>query len=285
MSKNVLPLNKSVLITGCSSGIGFAVASYLAKKGFTVFATVRKPADADRLRGLNEPNLVPVCPLDLTHPDHIPGLVDLVQSELERRGQSGLYAVINNAGSGSVAPVEMMDLDLFSRELHTRLVGPLGLLQALLPLLRQGGGRILWIATPAIIPIPYVTSIHACDFAVNCIARTLDIELRPWQIPTILIRCGGIKTESSRQTPEGIESILQHPRSSLYRGVMQKWFNEMGEFDDNRTESVKVAEVIYKALCAARPRRRYSIGHMAGLAAFMESMPQDLTDAIMKARY
>jgi NAD(P)-dependent dehydrogenase (short-subunit alcohol dehydrogenase family) len=284
MGKNLIPSNKSVLITGCSSGIGFAVAPYLAKKGFTVFATVRKPADADRLRGLNEPNLVSVCPLDLTHPEHIPVVVALIQSELERRGQSGLYAVINNAGGGSVAPVEMMDLDLFSRELHTRLVGPLGLLQAFLPLLRQGGGRILWIATPAIIPIPYVTSIHACDFAVNCIARTLDIELRPWQIPTILIRCGGIKTESSRQTPESIAAIMQHPRSSLYRGVMEKWFNEMGEFDDNRTDPMKVAEVIYKALCAARPRRRYSIGHLAGLAAFMEAMPQGLTDAIMKAR-
>lgn len=285
MSRNIVPYKKSVLITGCSTGIGFAVAPYLAKNGFTVFASVRKPEDADRLRSLQEPNLIPVCPLDLTCPGDIPPAVEFIQNELKKRGQNGLYALINNAGSGSVAPVEMMNLDLFSRDLHTRLVGPLGLVQALLPLLRQGGGRIVWIATPAIIPIPYVTSIHACDFAVNCIARTLDIELRPWRIPNILVRCGGIKTTTSKQTPEGIAAILQHPRSHLYREVLDKWFNEMDDFDDKRTAPVKVAEVIYTALCAANPKRRYSIGHMAGLAALLEAMPQTLADAIMKARY
>lgn len=59
------PEGAGVLITGCSTGIGRAVALYLADRGFLVFATVRKETDAANLRGLNQPNLIPICPLDL----------------------------------------------------------------------------------------------------------------------------------------------------------------------------------------------------------------------------
>ena len=120
-SKSVL--NRSVLITGCSSGIGRTTALYLAQNGFTVFASVRKEKDRQELLQLHEPNLIPVCPLDLTRLEDIPPVVATIQAELQRRGQAGLYALINNAGGGGVAPIELMDLDVFHKELQTRLVG------------------------------------------------------------------------------------------------------------------------------------------------------------------
>ena len=181
--------------------------------------------------------------------------------------------------------MELMDLEGFHHELQTRLVGSLGLVQACLPLLRQGGGRILWIATPAIIPTPYVSSIHACDFAVNCLARTLDIELKPWQVSNILIRCGGIKTARGMSTPAEEEPILQHPRGELYRKALVKWFAEMAEFDQKRTEPEQVARVILRALHDPKPKRRYSVGYMSGAAALLEGLPQSLTDKIMKMRF
>jgi len=286
MQTNPNPLRKrSVLITGCSSGIGRTTALYLAHNGFTVFASVRKEKDSEELRQLQEPNLVPVCPLDLSRLEDIPAVVETVQAELERRGQAGLFALINNAGGGGVAPVELMDVEVFRKELQTRLVGPVALVQAFLPLLRQGHGRIVWIATPANIPTPYVTSIHACDFAANCIARTLDIELKPWHIPSIQIRCGGIKTARGLNTPAEAEPILQHPRGDLYRNALIKWFAEMEEFDQKRTEPEKVARVIMAALNASRPKRRYSVGYMSGAAALLEALPQNLTDMILKTRF
>src|SRR5512143_3698011 len=93
-----LPNGEGVLITGCSSGIGRAVALHLAARGFTAFATVRRERDADELRQLGNPNLVPIWPLDLTRLADIPPVVDLVTQELKRRGQQGLYAIVNNAG-------------------------------------------------------------------------------------------------------------------------------------------------------------------------------------------
>jgi len=79
-------------------------------------------------------------------------------------------------------------------EVETRIIGPIALLQEVLPLVRKGGGRILWIQTPSLMPIAFDSSIHACDFASNCLSRTLQQELLPWNIPSIQIRCGGIKT-------------------------------------------------------------------------------------------
>lgn len=279
---------EGVLITGCSSGIGRASALYLAQRGFTVFATVRKEADAENLRSLKEPNLIPVCPLDLTRLEQVPGVVEIVSRELERRGKPGLYALINNAGAGGVAPIELVDLQKFQIELQARILGSVALVQAFLPMIRQAHGRIVWIVTPAIIPTPYVTSIHACDFAVNCLARTLDIELKPWHIPNVMIRCGGIKTPAGLRTTTQVEAVLQdgpRDRSTLYEKALRKWGQDMAAFDEKRTEVEKVAEVVGQALFAKEPNRRYSIGHMVNAAAILEALPQSWADWILKKRF
>ncbi|MFN8594871.1 MAG: SDR family NAD(P)-dependent oxidoreductase [Anaerolineae bacterium] len=279
---------EAVLITGCSSGIGRALALYLARHNFTVFATVRKESDAESLRDLREPNLIPICPLDLAQREQIPAIVETVTRELERRGKTGLYALINNAGGGTVAPVELMDLDKFQIEVQARIVGATAMVQACLPLIRQGRGRIVWIATPATIPTPYVASIHACDFAINCLARTLDLELKPWDIPNVLIRCGGIKTPAGLRTTADVDTILRtapYERAALYERTLRKWGTDMAEFDEKRTEVDRVAEVVYQALCARHPKRRYSIGYMAGAAAFLEALPQSLADRILRMRF
>jgi NAD(P)-dependent dehydrogenase (short-subunit alcohol dehydrogenase family) len=286
MQININPSsNRSVLLTGCSSGIGRTTALCLAENGFTVFASVRKEEDRQQLVSLQEPNLIPICPLDLSRPEHIPAVVESITAELKRRGQTGLYALINNAGGGGVAPIELMDLGIFQKELQSRLVGTVGLVQAVLPLLRQGGGRIVWIVTPAIIPTPYVSCIHACDFAVNCIARTLEIELKPWHIPSIQIRCGGIKTARGMKTTSEVEAILNHPKSDLYRAALVKWSKEMTDFNQKRTEPEKVARLVLAALCAGNPKRRYSVGYMSGAAALLEALPQGLSDKILKMRF
>ncbi len=278
------PQDRGVLVTGCSSGIGREVSLRLAQRGFTVFASVRKQADAEALRGLGQLNLVPLCPLDLTRREQIAAAAETVARELAQRGMQGLYALVNNAGGGGVAPIELMDLEQFHGELQARLLGPVALVQALLPLIRAGHGRLVWIVTPGLIPTSYVASIHACDFAANCLARTLDIELKPWKIPSIMVRCGGIKTERGLQTTAEVEALLQHPKSDLYREALLKWSKGMVEFDEKRTDPQKVAQAVERALCAPRPKRRYAVGYLSGAAAFLEALPQPLADALIAGR-
>lgn len=278
---------EGILVTGCSSGIGRDTAVYLAQRGFTVFAGVRKASDADWLRRLNEPGLVPVCPLDLTKPDHIPGVFDFVSKELGKRGKEGLTALVNNAGGGFIAPIELMDLDKFEAELGTRLVGPVRLLQTFLPLIRQAKGRIIWIMTPALIPIPFVSSIHICDFAVNCIVRTLKIELKKWRVPVTMIRCGGIKTAGVEKSYEQLEeSFRQWPaeKVSLYADILKREVEELKKFDKKRSETIEVARTVHKALSARKPRGRYRVGYMSGFSALFESFPQPFIDFIMTKR-
>lgn len=279
---------EGVLITGCSSGIGRHSAVALAGQGFTVFATVRREADAESLRDLNMPGLVPVCPVDLADQEDALQAAAFVAAELARRGKNGLHALINNAGAGRPMPVELLPLSELHAELRARVLGSVALVQALLPLLRRAGGRIVWIMTPALVPTPYVAAIHACDFAVNCVARTLDIELKPWRIPNIMVRCGGIKTPAGLRTVSDVEAVLREgppERVALYDGGLRKWAKDMAAFDEKRTEAAKVAEVVVRAVMAEKPKRRYSIGHMAKAAAFLESLPQPVADWILRKRF
>lgn len=278
------PAGEGVLVTGCSSGIGYAIAIYLAQRGFTVFATVRKESDANNLRDLNEPNHIPVCPLDLTKPDHISQVYEFISNELNKINKAGLYAIVNNAGGGFISPIEIMDLDKFHTELKTRLVGPIRLLQTFLPMIRKVQGRILWIVTPALIPIPFVSSIHICDFAVNCIVRTLKIELKHWNIPIVMIRCGGIKTAGVEKSYKQLEEFFRNcpqEKMSLYVDILKKEIETLKEFDKKRTDTIEVAKIVYKALCSQKPKSRYRVGYMSGLSAMLEYLPQTFVDFIM----
>lgn len=279
---------KAVLLTGCSSGIGRESALALAEQGYTVLATVRRQAAADALRDLRIPGLVPVCPVDMADAAQVSQAASSIAQELGRRGLGGLHALVNNAGGGGPAPVELMDPEVFHTELKARLIGPVILIQAILPLLRRAQGRIVWIMTPGLFPTPYVASIHACDFAANCLARTLDIELKSWGIPCVMIRCGGIRTPAGLRTVADVESLLKSAspeRVALYETPLRRWTEEMTEFDRKRTDPKKVADAVVTAVGARRPKRRYSVGYMAGAAAVLEALPQSLADRILKSRF
>jgi NAD(P)-dependent dehydrogenase (short-subunit alcohol dehydrogenase family) len=282
------PSGESVLITGCSSGIGLATALYLASHGFHVLAAVRREPDAERLRGFHLSNLEPVCPLDLADPAQIAAASAAIKESLSRKGRDRLYAVINNAGGGFIAPVELMDLGRFRTEIETRVIGPMALLQSLLPLVRRArGGRILWIATPALVAIPYVASIHAGEFAMNCIAQSLHLELSPWRIPNILIGCGGIRTAAPGRTKSELAASLRSwPRetSDLYAKSLQKLQDQFEQFDQRRTEPEAVARTVYAALTAGKPKRKYLVGHLAGWMNLVRLFPQSIVDTVFAKR-
>lgn len=80
-------------------------------------------------------------------------------------------------------------------------------------------------------------------------------------------------------------SNMPRERVALYENVLRKWGQDMAAFDKKRTESLKVAETVFNALSAARPKRRYSLGHMSKAARLLEAIPQSLADWILKKRF
>lgn len=287
MNRESRRAGRAVVVTGCSSGIGRAVAIRLARAGYSVFATVRREEHRRELEGLGLPGLVVLCPVDLASEEEISAATARLGEALEASG-AHLYAIVNNAGGGGPAPVELVDTAVMRTETLARIVGPIALLKGTLPLLRRGGGRVVWITTPALIPTPYVASIHACDFAVNCLARTLDIELARWRIPNVMVRCGGIKTRAGMRTTADVDELLRRAspeQRELYGAALAKWGREMGEFDRRRSEPELVAERVLRALDAPRPKGRYPVGHMARFASVLEALPQGLADSILRRRF
>ena len=278
---------RAVLVTGCSSGIGRAAATRLAQAGYSVYATVRREEHRRELESIGLPGLTVLCPVDLAVEAQIEAAAARLTEALGTRNES-LYAIVNNAGGGAPAPVELIDTAMMRTETQARIVGPIALLKRTLPLLRLGGGRVLWITTPAVMPTPYVASIHACDFAVNCLARTLDIELARWSIPNVMIRCGGIKTPAGLRTTSDVERLLCNTSPEgreLYGPALTAWAGDMAEFDKKRSEPSLVAETVLRALDAPRPKGRYSVGHLARLATVLEALPQPLADSILRRRF
>jgi NAD(P)-dependent dehydrogenase (short-subunit alcohol dehydrogenase family) len=280
-------LKKSILVTGASSGIGYAVAVHLAAKGYTVLATMRKIADIEKIYSVGMDNLKPLWPFDLTRPEQITAAADSLTELINTSQIPELYAIINIAGGGQIAPVELMNIDDYRNELEKRLVGPVILLQKLIPLLRATRGRIIWIATPGLFPAAFIADIHAPDFAVNYLARTLNLELYPDGIRNILIRCGGIDTPSPGRTEENLTGMLEtwpEGISSIYKERLHKFLENSKKFNARRTNPGKVAELIARVLESRKPRIRYQIGYMSGLGGFLETLPQSWVDLIMKLR-
>jgi 3-hydroxybutyrate dehydrogenase len=155
---------KSVVITGSSSGIGRACALTLDRRGFRVFAGVRKQADGDALRSVASDSLVPMR-IDVTDPASIQAVAEQVADEVS---DEGLHGLVNNAGTTLACPIEHLPLDEFRHQLEINLVGPLAVTQAMLPLLQRAGGRVVNVTSAAgraAVPLmaPYVAAKHGLE--------------------------------------------------------------------------------------------------------------------------
>ena len=166
MSANKSPASpKTVLLTGASRGIGLATATLLAENGWIVFAGVRKQEDFDKLQALHS-NIRPVI-LDVTKPEQIASAIEAVRVAV---GESGLDALVNNAGGTTFCPVEFFPPEDFEYDFQLNAIGVFRVTQAAIPLLRSGvkPGRIVNVSSfvgraPAQLISAYSSAKHAME--------------------------------------------------------------------------------------------------------------------------
>jgi len=275
MSGNDQNEPRSVLITGTSSGIGAACALDLDKRGFRVFAGVRKEADADRLRSHASPRLIPVL-IDVTDDAAIEAAVETVSAAV---GGAGLAGLVNNAGITIPGPLEFISRDQFRRQLEVNVLGTHAVTRAFLPLVRAATGRIVILSSIAgFVTPPYWGPYSASKHALEAIADTLRLELRHWRIKVSIVEPDSIVTPIWSKLQSGTDALRQDlPEEvrELYRDDLDHMQSMAQELEQKGLPVERVVKAVRHALCARRPKVRYPVGFRAHLAAWAKRFIQD----------
>ncbi len=272
---------RTVLITGCSSGIGKATARLLAQKNFRVLAGVRSSEAAEELADTQLPNLEPVL-LDVTNDEDVAKIVQSIDATCPE----GLYALVNNAGVGLPAAVELTTLEEARRIFEVNTIAPLGMIQSCLPLLRQGNGRIINMSSMnGTMALPMVGAYSASKFALEALSDTLRVELRPWRIPVSIIRPGQVRTSIFDKARKSLNKRRNEIPEQLKPGYDKMYaraarFNERGA--KSPTSPEKVARTVLKSLTTKHPSPRYHVGIDAHGMRFLNTFtPQRLIDRLL----
>ena len=261
-------MNRAVLVTGASTGIGEATAQRMARAGWDVFACARKDEDLERLR---EAGLEAVR-LDVTDPDSIAA----ARAELDERGLRGL---VNNAGVAISAPIEFVPLDELRRQLEINLVGQVAVIQAFMPNIREGKGRIVNVSSiGGRIALPLVGPYAASKFGLEAVSDSLRRELRPWGIHVSVIEPGAVVTpiwDKGRATADEMEAAMGERGRKLYGKLADRIRQETEKIPDRGVSPDEVAKAIEEALTAARPKTRYVVGRDAKIRLKIKALVSD----------
>jgi NAD(P)-dependent dehydrogenase (short-subunit alcohol dehydrogenase family) len=273
---------KSVLITGCSTGIGEAIALRMDRLGWRVLAGVRTPLDGERLQAVASERLRWVR-LDVTDAAGIAVAFEQASAWLDGAPLDGL---VNNAGIVVGGPLEYLPLDDFRRQFEVNVVGLLAVTQAALPLLRRGRGRIVNIGSiGGRVTSPIVGPYCASKFAVEAISDALRLELAEWGIYTSVIEPGVVVTPIWDKGVRDLEAATARlPGEALERyGWYLKAMRRIIGGAPRRGVAVDtVADATEHALVSSRPRHRYVIGLDARVRLAAQTiLPRRWMDAIV----
>lgn len=261
---------RSVLITGCSSGIGRCLAAGLRSRGYRVFATARKASDVAALAAEGFESVA----LDLGSSESIHRAVDRVLQRSDNR----LYGLINNAGYGQPGAVEDLTREALRAQFEINVFGAHELTARLLPVFRtQNGGRIVQISSLlGIVAFPYRGAYSASKFALEALSDTLRLELRASGIHVSIIEPGPIATRFRDNAYAAYEAHVDANRSAHRRhyASVEKRLRAAAAAPFTKDPSAVLAKVV-RALEARRPRARYRVTVPAHAFALLRRILSD----------
>ncbi len=268
---------KTVLVTGASSGIGYATSMLLAGKGFRVFAGARRTNKLRDLASCAEGRITPV-ELDVTSADSIAAAMRVV-------GESGarLYGLVNNAGISVTGPIEETPIEEWRRQFETNVFGVVAMTQAVLPGMRAAGaGRIVNVGSVAgRIVAPFMGAYGASKHALEGLTDALRREVKPFGLKVSLIRPGFINTPFGEQEQEGFARAAQGGGPYAMTAAAFKAWHAKGHPSGAAPE--EVAAAILHALVAPRPHTRYTVpARYLGTLLLRNTMPSAVTDAVFE---
>ncbi|MBU1171025.1 MAG: SDR family oxidoreductase [Proteobacteria bacterium] len=274
-------MSLSVLISGCSSGIGLECALTLSRAGWRVFAGVRNPDDGISLEKESSGNITPLI-LDISDEHSVKQAVLKLEADL---GDRGLNALINNAGIAVQGPLEFVSLRLFEKQMQVNVTGHLCVTQLCLPMLRKAKGRIIFISSESgRFTLPLIGPYTASKYALEALANTFRMELLPSGIRVSLIEPGSVKTNIwTKAEKDGLRLLKDLPEQASHYYKNELRLLALGPKLINKTASPveHVVKKVVHSLTAKRPKIRYVVGIEARfLLTFYTLVPTRWTDWI-----
>ncbi|SFR31805.1 SDR family NAD(P)-dependent oxidoreductase [Litoreibacter janthinus] len=267
---------KSILITGCSSGIGYDAAHALHKRGWQVFATCRKQDDCDRLVDEGLESFV----LDQSD---AASMKTALEEVLSRTGGT-LDALFNNAAFGIPGALEDLPTDALRSIFETNLFGYHELTRQVIPIMRaQGHGRILNCSSVlGFVTMKWRGAYNSTKFAMEGLTDTLRIEMRGTGIDVILIQPGPITSRIRQNSVPHFEKWVDwktSARKSQYEdNLLKRLYEERGP-DTFELPASAVSDKVWRALTDATPKARYKITTPTYLMAVLKRLlPTRLLD-------
>jgi NAD(P)-dependent dehydrogenase (short-subunit alcohol dehydrogenase family) len=271
---------RAALVTGSSTGIGRATALALDRRGWRVFAGVRREEDAESLRAEGSERLAPLI-LDVTSPEQIAAAAERVAAESE----NGLQGLVNNAGIAVPGPLETLPLDQFRRQLEVGLVSYLAVTQAFLPQIRGAGGRVVFLSSiGGRISFPLNGAYHAAKYGTEAIGDVFRQELAKWGIRVAIVEPGSIDTPIWARGAANAEEVLAaSPETErLYGPAVERFREVVRQTAARGIPPERVAKAIVQALESKRPRSRYLVGLDAKIQArLVPLIPTPVLDRVV----
>ena len=275
---------RSVVITGASTGIGWATARLLLDRGFRVFGSVRKPADADRLKSEFGVNFTPLL-FDVTDEAAVLAAAREVRTALDGETLAGL---VNNAGIAVAGPVLGLSADEFRRQLDVNVMGPVIATQAFAPLLGADPaltgprGRIVMISSVAgKNGNPLTPAYAASKHAIEGLSESLRREMMLFGIDVIIVAPGAVKTPIWGKADEVDMTRYQN---SPYLPALQKVRQFTRHLSEIGLPPEKIAERIAEALTSSQPKVRYAITPDPMRQLVTAILPKRMVDRIIAKR-
>jgi NAD(P)-dependent dehydrogenase (short-subunit alcohol dehydrogenase family) len=276
---------KSVVVTGASTGIGWATTKLLLDKGFRLFGSVRKQADADRLKGEFGANFTPLL-FDVTDEAAVLAAAREVRAALNGETLAGL---VNNAGIAVTGPALGLSADQFRQQMDVNVIGPIVATQAFAPLLgtdlslRGAKGRIVMISSVAgKNGNPLSSAYAASKHAIEGFAESLRRELMMFGIDVIIVAPGPVKTPIWSKGLDGVN--LDNFKNSPYLPALQKVGAYMKHLDEIGLPPEKIAERVHDALTLPHPKVRYQIAPDPMRHLVTNWLPKRMVDKIIAKR-
>lgn len=266
--------NSVVLITGCSSGIGYALADAFHARGYTTYATARKPETLGALVAKG----VHALALDVTDADSIKSAIAQVQ------GRHGAVDVlVNNAGIPVMGPTAELPLDELRRQWETNLTAPVAMVQAVIPgMVKKGAGRIVNVGSVSgILTTPFAGPYCASKAALHCLNDAMRMELKPFGIDVIVVQPGAIQSGFGA----GAKAQTQRQQWKLYARYTEGIAKRAGASQERSTPTTVFAGKFVDVVMAARPKPVIRLGAGSNALPRLARLPVALKDRLLMKRF